>query len=153
MTRAAGLPYDWRVHRLLPALLFLAASHKPVTLSVHLLVPCSGRATVRVKVPAGTQCLDATPFLTQADVESADVQKSSRGTPMILVTFRNEAAMRELQITRQNIGNYVAIVLNGRVVSTPMIAAASRLLYIDGDFKAQEAAALVDALNRQARGK
>ena len=125
-------------------------STKPVTLSVHLLVPCSRDATVKIKVAAATQCLDPKPFLTQQDVESAEIQKNSKGHPTVFLTFHNEAAMRELQVTRQNIGHPVAIVLNGRVVSAPVIAAASRMLFIDADFKPDQAAALVGAFNRQA---
>jgi preprotein translocase subunit SecD len=121
-----------------------------VTLSVHLVMPCSGAATVKVKTARGTQCLDPQPFLTQQDVESAELQKNSKGNPIIFLTFHNEAAMRELQITRKNIGNPVAIVLNGQVVSAPVVAAASRFLYLAADFKQAQAASLAAALNRQA---
>jgi preprotein translocase subunit SecD len=128
-----------------------ASPEKPVSLSVHLLVACGKGSIVKVKAASGVQCLDAKPFLTQDDVESAEIQKNSKGHPVIFLTFRNDAAMRELQITRQNIGNPVAIVLNGKVVFVPTIAAASRFLYIDGDFKQDQAVALVTAFNRQAK--
>ncbi|HWD00603.1 MAG TPA: hypothetical protein VG456_27795 [Candidatus Sulfopaludibacter sp.] len=128
------------------------AAEKPVELAVHLVVACSGDALVKVKIASGgTQCLDAKPFLTDRDVESAEVQKNSKGHPVIFLTFRNEAAIRELKITRQNIGNPVAILLNGRVVFVPTISAASRFLYIDGDFKQEQAVTLVTAFNRQSR--
>jgi preprotein translocase subunit SecD len=130
-----------------------AASDKPVALSVHLLVACSPAATVKVKVGGGAQCLDPKPFLTQQDVESAEVQRNSKGKPVIFLTFRNEAARRELQITRQNIGNPVAIVLNGKVVFVPIISAASRFLYIDGDFKQDEAVALVTSFNHHSAAR
>ncbi len=128
-------------------------SRTTVTLSVHLVMPCSGAATVKVKTAGGTRCLDPKPFLTQQDVESAELQKNSKGNPIIFVTFHNDAAMRELQITRKNIGNPVAIVLNGRVVSAPVVAAASRFLYLAADFKPDQAATLAAALNRQARNR
>ena len=127
-----------------------ASPDKPVALSVHLLVPCDKASLVKVKVAGGTQCLDPKPFLTQDDVESAEIQKNSKGRPVIFLTFHNDAAMRELQITRQNIGNAVAIVLNGKVVFVPTIAAASRFLYIDGDFKQEQATSIVAAFNHQA---
>jgi hypothetical protein len=124
-------------------------STKPVTLSVHLLVACSNTATVKVKSAAGARCLDPKPFLTEQDVQFAEMQRNSKGNATIFLTFHNDAAMRELQITRRNIGNPVAIVLNGRVVSAPVIAAASRFLYIESD----QAAAVVAAFNRQAGGR
>jgi len=129
------------------------AQSKPVTLSVHLLVPCGGAATTKVKTAVGTRCLDPKPFLTEADVQSAETQKNSKGNPTIFLTFHNESAMRELQITRQNIGNPVAIVLNGRVVASPVIAAASRFLYIASDFKPEQCASIVAGLNRQSGGR
>jgi preprotein translocase subunit SecD len=132
------------------AALAQGATTKPVTLSVHLLLACSGVATVKVKVAGGTECLDPKPFLTQQDVQSAELQKNSKGNPVIFLTFHNDAAIRELQVTRGNIGRPVAIVLNGRVVSAPVVAAASRYLYIAADFKQDQAAALAADLNRQA---
>ena len=129
-----------------------AFSASTVTLSVHLLVACSKEASVKVKLDGPPQCLDPKPFLTQADVQSAELQKNSQGHAVILLTFHNDAAIRELQITRKNIGNPVAIVVNGRVVSVPRIAAASRLLYVDGDFKPEQASALVAAFNKQTNG-
>jgi len=128
----------------------IAQGAKPVTLSVHLLTACSTTATVKVKTSGGAQCLDPNPFLTQQDVQSAEVQKNSKGNSIIFLTFHNDAAMRELQITRQNIGKPVAIVLNGRLVSAPVVAAASRFLYIASDFKQDQISAVVAALNRQA---
>lgn len=125
-------------------------STKPVTLSVHRLFACSSGAKVKVQVAGGAQCLDPKPFLTQQDVQSAELQKDSKGNPIIFLTFHNDAAMRELQITRQNIGKPVAIVLNGRVVSAPVVAAASRYLYLAAGFKQDQAAALAAAFNQQA---
>ena len=121
----------------------------PVTLAVHVLVPCGTGAGERVKVEGASDrlCLDQKPFLTEADVQSAEIQINRKGRPMVFLTFHNEAAVRELQVTRKNIGNRVGIVLNGRVVATPVIAAASRLLYIDGNFTRPQADEIVMAFN------
>ena len=142
--------------RLCFALLWTAASawtqtapQRPVTLAVHLLVACpAGAAPVKVQTAAGPLCLDRQPFLTQDDVQSAEIQPSSQGHPMVFLTFHEDAAIRELQVTRKNIGNRVGIVLNGRVVDSPLITAGSRLLYIDDHFTRPEAEAVVGAFNR-----
>lgn len=139
-------------------LLWLAAAgaadlraQRPVTLAVHIMVPCSAGApasAAKLQTPAGPLCLDRKPFLTQDDVEAAEIQPSSKGSPMVFLTFQKDAAMRELQITRKNIGNHVAIVLNGRMVGTPLISAASRLLYIDDNYTQPQAEAVVGAFNK-----
>jgi hypothetical protein len=53
----------------------------------------------------------------------------------------------------KNIGNHIAIVLNGRVLSTPAIAAGSRMLYLDGGFTQAQALALVRGFYAQAPGR
>lgn len=126
-------------------------AQRAVTLAVHIMVACPSGApatAAKVQTSAGPLCLDRKPFLTQDDVEAAEIQPSSKGHPMVFLTFQKDAAMRELQVTRKNIGNHVGIVLNGRVVSTPMISAASRLLYIDANYTQPEAEAVVGAFNK-----
>lgn len=129
-----------------------AAHPRPVTLAVHILVACTtlgAHTASKVQTPDGALCLDAKPFLTQDDVETAEIQPGSNGRPQVFLTFHADAAMRELQVTRKNIGNHVAIVLDGKVVGSPRISAASRLLYIDNDFTREQADAVVSAFNRQ----
>ena len=132
-----------------------SGARPPVTLAVHILVPCGAGAgkPVAVAEVAARLCLDRSPFLTQDDVQAAEIQVSSKGHPMVFLTFHEPAAIRELQITRKNIGNHVAILVNGRVVSAPAVSAASRLLYIDGDFTRSQADALVMAFNHYAAGR
>jgi hypothetical protein len=127
------------------------AGPHPVTLTVHLVLPCAAGATpapLKMQAASGPVCLERQPFLTQDDVATAEIQPSSKGHPMVFLTFHHDAAVRELQITLKNIGNRVAIVLNGRVVGTPVISAASRLLYIDADYTREQAEAVVGAFNK-----
>lgn len=128
----------------------------PVTLAVHLVVPCgSPEAGTPVKSLIGL-CLDKKPFLTEADVEAAEVHPGSGGRHLVLLTFHHEAAMRELQVTLKNIGNRVAIVLDGRLLGAPTITSGSRLLYLEGGFSQQQAEDIVGAFNRllySARGR
>jgi preprotein translocase subunit SecD len=129
------------------------ASPAAVTLAVHLLVACSGpNAGQPVRFPGvdASLCLDRTPFLTGRDVRSAELRTNSLGHPEVFLTLHEDAAIRELGITRKNIGNRVAIVVNGRVAMAPAIAAASRFLYIEANYTAKQAQSLVDAFNRQA---
>ena len=100
--------------------LFPQSAVTRASLQVRLGSPCSSHDSGRpVKDPdgAGTLCLDRTAFLTERDVESAQIHRNSAGHPVILLTFRHEAAMRELQVTMKNIGNRVGILLNGRLLS------------------------------------
>jgi len=123
-----------------------------VTLAVDLLVPCSGPHTgqpITVKGGSERLCLDGQPFLTEKDVESAEVRQNSAGQPVVFLTFHQNAARRELQVTLKNIGNRIGIVLDGRVIATPAIAAGSRMLYLDGGFTQAQALALVNAFYRQ----
>jgi hypothetical protein len=125
-----------------------------VTLAVHVLVACSGQGSgPAVKVPGvdGSLCYDRTgPFLTEKDVQSAELHKNSKGHAVVFLTFHENAAIHEMEITRKNIGNRVGIVLNGRMVAAPSIAASSRFLYIDGNYTAAQVEALVAGFNKQA---
>jgi hypothetical protein len=133
-----------------------SAPPPPVTLAVDLMVSCAGpHAGQPIPVKGGREplCLAGQPFLTEKDVESAETRKNSSGQPVVFLTFRQRAAMRELQVTLKNIGNHIAIVLNGRVLSTPAIAAGSRMLYLDGGFTQAQALALVRGFYAQAPGR
>ena len=122
---------------------------RPVALAVHLVVPCGGspEAGAAVKSRNGV-CLDKKPFLTEKDVESAEVHPGSGGRHLVLLTFHHDAAMRELQVTLNHVGGRVAIVLDGRLLGTPAITSGSRLLYLEGGFSEQEAEDIVGAFNR-----
>ena len=126
-----------------------------VTLAVHVLVACSSQGSGQpVSFPGldAPLCLAPTPFLTQKDVRSAELRQNSKGFPTVFLTFREDAAIRELEITRRNIGNRVAGLVDGQMAAAPAIAAASRFLYIDAGYSARQAQALVAAFNRQAAG-
>jgi preprotein translocase subunit SecD len=130
-----------------------SAPAAPVTLAVHLLVACSGAGAGQpVKFPGvdPSLCLDRTPFLTHQDVRSAEIRRNSQGQFVVFLTLHEDAAIRELRITRQNIGNRVAIAVNGRVAMAPTIAASSRFVYLQANYTEKQARALVESFNRQA---
>ena len=125
----------------------------PVTLAVHLLVACSTPGAGQpVRLPGlnASLCLDRAPFLTQKDVVSAEMRNNSQGRPLVFLTFHEDAAIRELDVTRKNVGNRVGIVVNGRIISAPQVSSSSRLLYIDGHYTEKQAQALVAAFNKMA---
>jgi len=130
-----------------------SAPTQPVTMAVYVLVACSSQGAgqpVTYPGAATPQCLAPTPFLTHKDVQSAELRQNSKGRPVVFLTFHEDAAVRELEITRKNVGNRVGIVVNGRVAAAPTIAASSRFLYLDAGYTALQARALVAAFNRQA---
>jgi preprotein translocase subunit SecD len=138
------------------ALLFfslLAAMNAAQKLEVHLVVPCGHDTGNPMKDPdgAGTVCLDKTPFLTEKDVESAEIHRTSAGNSAVFLTFHIAAAQRELQVTLKNVGGRVAIVLNGALVSVLRISSGSRFLFIDGKYDHDHAAAIVEEFNKQSR--
>ncbi len=69
---------------------------------------------------------------------------------MVFLTLRESAAIRELEVTRKNIGLRVGIVVNGRVVAAPTVMASSRFVYISANYTAKQAQELVDAFNKLA---
>ena len=124
-----------------------AQTASQTSLRVYLMTACGAPDAGR-HIAAG--CLEKTPFLTERDVQYAEVQKNGKGQPMIFITFLRDAAVRELNVTLKNIGNRVAILVDGKVLSTPMIASGSRQLYIESDFTEKQAETLAKALNRVA---
>ena len=123
-----------------------------VTLAVELMVPCSEPhpgQPIAVKDSRQPLCLDGQPFLTERDVESAEVRPNSAGQSVVFLTFHEIAARRELQVTLRNVGSHIAIVLNGRVIATPTVSAGSRVLYLDGGFTHAQAMAIATAFYRR----
>jgi preprotein translocase subunit SecD len=85
-----------------------------------------------------------------SDVTSADVGNDPANLNLFVVNieFSAEGARKWGSLTTSNIGNQVAIVLDNRVVSDPVIReASSTRTQISGDFTSSEARLLSDQLN------
>ncbi|WP_199037486.1 protein translocase subunit SecD [Glycomyces salinus] len=85
-----------------------------------------------------------------SDVASADVgtDQASLNNFVVNVEFTSAGAERWGNLTTENVGQNVAIVLDNEVVSAPTIREASRnTTQISGDFTADEANQLADQLN------
>ncbi len=93
--------------------------------------------------------------LTGRYLEKADLQFGSQGgagvanEPIVLLTFTPEGATLFEQITRDNVGNVLAIFLDGEPISTPVIreAIAGGTATVSGGFTPEEARDLVQNLN------
>jgi len=103
-----------------------------------------------------TSSIDFVPTeLTGRYLEKADLQFGSQGgagvanEPIVLLTFTPEGATLFEQITRDNVGNTLAIYLDGEPISTPVIreAIAGGVATVSGGFTPEEARDLVQNLN------
>jgi preprotein translocase subunit SecD len=97
-----------------------------------------------------TFCLDQRAIVDESGVKSAAVTKEKDG-PWVRLTFTDEASNRLLQANRANIGNRIAVVLNGRITAVPVVKApVSNKIPITGPFTERQANDLAAEFNRQA---
>lgn len=104
----------------------------------------------------GTSTIDFIPTeLTGRYLEKADLQFGSQtgagvaNEPIVVLTFNPEGAALFEQITRDNVGNMLAIYLDGEAISTPVIreAISGGTATVSGGFTPEEARNLVRNLN------
>ena len=88
-------------------------------------------------------------LLDESAVASATLTNSFNGLPEILLRFTESGAARFAEITRQNRGQRLAIVYEGKLLSAPMIMEpiTGGQANITGNMPTPEARALVDILN------
>jgi preprotein translocase subunit SecD len=92
-----------------------------------------------------------TALLDQTDLKSAEVSTNSPTfAPRIRIIFTDEGAKRLSEVTRQNIGKRLAIIIEGQIYSAPKIQTAitSGTAEIAGSFNAQEARDFVASINK-----
>ena len=92
------------------------------------------------------------PLLDRSALKSAAVQRNAvTGAPEIAITFTERGAKRFAEVTRDHIGQRLAIVINGEVYSAPKIMAeiAGGKGVISGSFTEQEATELAAKLNER----
>jgi preprotein translocase subunit SecD len=92
-----------------------------------------------------------TALLNQTDLKSAEVSTNSPTfAPRIRIIFTDEGAKRLSDVTRQNIGKRLAIIIEGQIYSAPKIQTAitSGTAEIAGSFNAQEAREFVASINK-----
>jgi hypothetical protein len=98
-----------------------------------------------------------TALLDRTDLKSAEVSTNTpTGTPRIDITFTDKGAKRFAEVTRQNIGRRLAIVIDGQLYSAPTINTeiSGGTAAISGSFSEQEArelaAKIMESLKKQA---
>jgi preprotein translocase subunit SecD len=57
----------------------------------------------------------------QSEVADARALPQVDGLPVVMITFEEAAAKRFLDLTRRNIGKQITVVVNGKVISSPVI--------------------------------
>ena len=92
------------------------------------------------------------PELTGAQLQRARVDTDALDRPVISLQFTKEGSRRFATVTERNVGNQLAIILDGTVYSAPVIQTAILNGYaqISGNFSREEATLLKTILNASA---
>jgi len=102
-----------------------------------------------VEATSETVFLSSRPDLTERDISWATMQTDRlSGRPAVLIHFTPIGTDKLALLTRQNIGRRLAIVIDGKILSTPLIRAEIRdgRATIEGFKSAAEAQRVADAL-------
>ena len=126
----------------------------PVSIEFYLVHEAPGENVVerRMERTGEIVFLGPSPDLTERDIAWVEMQSERiSGRPSLLVHFTPVGADKFAVLTRQNVGRRLAIVVNGTIISTPLIRAEIRdgRATIQGFRSATEAQALAAALGRR----
>lgn len=107
--------------------------------SEYEVVPCADN--MRQQCPQGNYVLREDPALTGRYIDNAQVQFGQRGGPAVSISFDETGAQQFADLTSRNVGNQIAIVLDGNVISAPEVQTVIRggEAQITGQFTDQEA--------------
>ena len=86
--------------------------------------------------------------LTNADIALAYVDRTPEGKPCLGILFTEEGALKQARLTKSHVGEFVAIMLDGRVYSAPKIMdeiTGGRAM-INGNFTEKEAGLLAKGI-------
>ena len=110
-------------------------------------MPATGFVATTVDGTKQAIYLEAMPLVTAQDVSSARVVDAPGGLFSVDLTFQEEASARMSRATAGHVGKPVAIVLDGRVVSAPVVRSPiGRSALLTGNFTRAEAEAIVSRL-------
>lgn len=90
--------------------------------------------------------------MTGADIDRARTGTDYYGEPAIMISFNNTATRKFYEITKNNIGKKLAIVINGKIIMAPEIIEeiSAGDIQITGNFSIQEIEEAVVLLNSSA---
>jgi TonB family protein len=109
--------------------------------------PAAGFTAATVDGTKQAIYLEASALVTAQDVSNARVVDAEGGRFYVEVTFREAASARMAQATSAHLGKPVAIVIDGRVVSAPVVRSPiGRSAMLTGDFTRAQAEAIVSRL-------
>lgn len=125
---------------------------QPVTLQVRFLEssPADSLTEMTMTVWGGHRTFYARPhvILDQRDVGGARVSEE-QGRPAVELVFVGDAQKKLFDITRSNIGKRLGIVINGHLITAPVIRAPieSGLLVVSGHISERDAEHIADGLS------
>jgi preprotein translocase subunit SecD len=130
---AGGLP-SWEVHR--------PAGVKRSALAFRLVLDQPGPGTLKLKGPDGTpRLLSSTTVLNQNDITKVEVMEIPKWRDdqpahyVINLYFKPDAAHRLGQVTRDNVGHFLAVVVDGRILMALIInSSIESPAMIEGDY-------------------
>ena len=85
--------------------------------------------------------------ITNEDIADARAARDDAGNPMVQITFTKEGAKKAEELTKQQKDKWIAILVDGKVVSAPMVTGViSEKAQITGTFTRDRVEKLVQAL-------
>jgi preprotein translocase subunit SecD len=126
-----------------------AAPAEPIPIRFHLAAdqPTDGYRPVPDK-DGRTIYVAPEPALTEADMASARPAQDSLGRPCVDVAMTDAGAAKLKELTRNNIGNKLAIFVDGELMTAPTIqSVVSQRAQISGHFTPERARQIADSLN------
>ncbi len=93
--------------------------------------------------------VESKPRFTSADIESAQHVPDQQGLPSVAVTLTEKAGQRMLALTKQATGQRMAVIINGKVLTAPVIHGSfGQSFYVSGgNMSREEAHELANALS------
>jgi preprotein translocase subunit SecD len=93
--------------------------------------------------------------LTNADIALAYADRTPEGKPCMGILFTEEGALKQARLTKSHVGEFLAIILDGRVTMVPKIIdeiTGGRAM-ITGNFTEEEVKSIADGLSGAQTGK
>ncbi|MCP4656537.1 MAG: hypothetical protein GY856_14085 [bacterium] len=129
-----------------------AVAEAPVTLEIRLAAGEPHEGWIEARFPGIDEPIYMAPevALSHLDVERTWYEDMGEG-PMVGLLMTEDGALKLARLSRRSIGERIAIVVNGKIVSAPFVAGEiSERALIRGNFTEEEARALAAALDSNA---